>query len=182
MGTTARRALIIGVAFLLAGCSGSASSAATAPASGGGGAGGGNGSGGGNAVFTAQVNFTGDTPVQGSFTDSSTASTGQSCSDYAANGLPFQAGWYGPNPAGGTVGGQAVSVSPVVPYKDFHGAGTYTGSYFIALKIGSTLWVTTSVTVTVNADSSGSLTFADALGGPGTTSESGTMTWTCANG
>ncbi|MHB1475724.1 MAG: hypothetical protein ACYCV4_19295, partial [Dermatophilaceae bacterium] len=145
------------------------------------GGGSGNGGGGSGAVFSAQVNFTGVVPIHGSFTDSSTASTGQSCSDYAANGLPFQAGWYGPNPAGGTVGGQALSVSPSVPYKDFHGAGTYTGNYFIALKIAATLFVTTSVTVTVNGDSSGSLTFANALAGDGST-ESGTMTWTCANG
>ena len=74
------------------------------------------------------------------------------------------------------------SVSPDVPYKDFHGPGTYTSNDFIALKIGSSIYVTSSVTIVVNSDSSGSLAFADAVGGPGTSAESGTMTWTCANG
>ena len=159
MGSTARRALIFGVAVIVAGCS--ASSSTAAPGTGSDSSGGGSG-----IVFSGQVNITGGVAIQGSFTDDSTASIGQSCTDYASTGMPFQAGWFGPNPAGASVGGQALSVSPDVPYKDFHGPGTYAGNYFIALKIGSSIYVTTSVTIVVNGDSSGSLTFADAVGWP----------------
>lgn len=182
MRTEARFALVLGVAIILAGCG--ASTATTAPSTGSPGTG--NGGAGGGIVFTGQVNFTGVIPIHGSFTDSGTASTVQSCGAYATSGLPFRAGWAGPNPdhSPGDVGGQTLSVSPIVPFKDFHGPGTYTSTYFIALKIADNAYTNDSVTIVVNADSSGSLTFANANGGAavGNGAESGTMTWTCANG
>ncbi len=198
MGTTAVRLLICGTAIILVGCTGSTTptttavvgatrgaGATTGPGGGGNAGGGGSASGGGGAngiVFSGQVDFTGGIPIQGSFTDNSPDSLGESCGAYATSGMPFQAGWFGPDPAnGGKIAGQSVSVSPIVPYKDFHGPGTYAKDYFIALKIGTNIYITPSVTIMVNGDSSGSLTFADAVSGPGTSPESGTMTWTCAN-
>jgi hypothetical protein len=191
---TRQRMAVLALAVSLAACT--SSSPTTAPTSAGGQGGNGGGSSApaapsaaisssaGGIVFSGVIKFTGGTPVQGSFTDSDTGSSETSCSGYATGGAPFQSGWIGPDPNGASVGGVAVTVSPHVVFKDFHGPGTYMTTSFLDIEVGSAKYASTSATIVINADSSGSLTFADAPGGsPGSgASESGTMTWTCAAG
>jgi hypothetical protein len=132
--------------------------------------------------FTAQINFAGYAPIQGSFTDSSSASSTTSCTDYASNGMKPLSGWFGPNPNGSTVGGQPVTFSLSVDLKTFHGPGTYKGNAFLGLKIGSDLYTGGANSITVNADGSGSANFSGAQGSAASQVEAGTITWTCSGG
>jgi hypothetical protein len=139
------------------------------------------GAGGGTGItYTAQITFTGLPPIQGSFTDSSSASSATSCTDYASNGMKPLSGWFGPNPNGSTVGGQPVTFSLSIDLSTFHGPGTYKGNSFMGLKIGPDLYTGGANSITVNADGSGSASFSGAQG-PGTSQvEAGTIMWTCS--
>jgi hypothetical protein len=164
----------------LAACSSSASSSPSPNASNG--EEGGGGQGGSGVTFSAQIDFTGFAPIQGSFTDSSTASSATSCSDYASNGMKPIAGWFGPDPSGSTIGGQTVEFSLSVDLNTFRGLGTYPGDSFMALTIGSDLYAGGAKSITINADGSGSATFENAQAAGANQVESGTITWTCSAG
>ena len=176
---TQRWARVLVVTLLSAAMAACSSSASPSPAANGNG---GNGGGGGGITFVAQIVFTGFIPIQGSFTDSSSASSATSCSGYASNGLKPQAGWFGPNPNGSTVGGQPVQFSLSVDLTKFNGPGTYPGNSFLALKIGPDLYIGGANSIVVNADGSGSATFANAQAAAANQIESGKITWTCTGG
>jgi hypothetical protein len=137
---------------------------------------------GAGVTLNAQIDFTGFAPLKGTFADSSIASSATSCTDYATNGLKPVAGWFGPDPAGSTIGGQTVEFTLSVPLNTFHGPGTYPGNSFLALKIGSVLYAGGAKSITINGDGSGSATFENAQGHDANQIESGTITWTCSGG
>jgi hypothetical protein len=170
---------ILAVALLAVAIAACTSSATPSPSANGNNGG---GNGGGGTTFVAQIDFTGFVPIQGSFTDNSLGTTAGSCSDYAKNGLKPDAGWFGPNPSGTTIGGQTVEFSLSVPLPKFTGPGTYLGNFFLALKIGSDIYAGGANSITVNADGSGSATFADAQAARAEQVESGKITWTCPSG
>jgi hypothetical protein len=92
---TQRWARVLVVTLLSAAMAACSSSASPSPGANGNN---GNGGGGGGVTFVAQIVFTGFIPIQGSFTDSSSASSATSCSGYASNGLKPQSVGSGPTP------------------------------------------------------------------------------------
>jgi hypothetical protein len=176
---------VLVVALLSAGLAACSSSATPSPAANGSSVSGGvegGGGGGGGVTFSGQIDFTGFAPLQGSFTDSSTASDATSCGDYATNGEKPVAGWFGPDPSGSTIGGQTVEFLLSIALNTFHGPGTYPGNSFMALKIGSDLYAGGFKSITINADGSGSAAFENAQAAGANQVESGTITWTCSAG
>jgi hypothetical protein len=169
------------VALLSAGLAACSSSATPSPSANGSSVSGGV-QGGTGVTFSGQIVFTGFAPIQGSFTDSSTASDATSCGDYATNGMKPIAGWFGPDPSGSTIGGQTVEFSLSVDLNTFHGPATYPGNSFMALKIGSDLYAGGVKSITINADGSGSAAFENAQAAGANQVESGTITWTCSAG
>jgi len=139
------------------------------------------GGGGAGIVYHAQINFTGFAPIQGTFDDSSLGTDFGSCANFAKSGMNPVGGWAGPSPDGVTIGGQVLTFSLLIGQTQFKGPGTYPGTSFLALKIGSDLYAGGSDSIVVNADGSGSTSFANAQGSGTNMVESGTITWTCSS-
>jgi hypothetical protein len=171
-------AVVLGL--VLAGCS---ASAASNGSNGGGSIAGSGGGGRGTVTFMVTVNWSGPDPVQGTFTDSSTGSGFDSCSQYAtATGVL----WLSPSTNTAQVQGKSIGFAFDVSATTFHGPGTYadtlTGS---GVSVGSdnfTAGHSAMSSVTVKADGSGSASFTDLFGLNTSTEapESGTITWTCS--
>ena len=162
MGST----VVLGL--VLAGCSVSPASNASNSAgggSGGSGASGASGGGGGKVTFTVTVNWSGPDPAQGTFTDSTTGSGYQSCSQYATETGTL---WESPSTNTAQVQGKTIGFLYDVAASAFHGPGTYantlTGS---GVTVGSDTFLgghNVASSVTVNADGSGSASFSDLFG------------------
>jgi hypothetical protein len=128
-------------------------------------------------TFTVQINFTGATSVQGSFT---TPTVGATCKQYATSSLAWTIG-LGPdlgNPI--TVGGQTVNFEISVPQSTFHGTGNYSGNVVSGLTVGLETFAGIDSTMLLNGDGSGNATFSKYIGTTSSATESGTITWTCA--
>jgi hypothetical protein len=128
-------------------------------------------------TFTVQINFTGATSVQGSFT---TPTVGATCKQYATNSLPWTIG-LGPdlgNPL--AVGGQTINFEISVPQSTFHGTGNYSGNVVSGVTIGLDTFAGIDSTMLLNSDASGNATFTKYIGTTSSATESGTITWTCA--
>jgi len=175
--TNAGRLLAIGLFSAgLAACStGSSGTPPPAPA-----ATGNAGGGGAGLVYHAQINFTGFAPIQGTFDDTSLGTDFGSCSDFAKSGMNPVGGWAGPSPTQVSIGGQVVTFSLLIGQTQFKGPGSYPGTTFLGLKIGSDLYAGGSDAITVNADGSGSTSFTNAQGSGSNMVESRTITWTCS--
>jgi hypothetical protein len=169
-------ALAVGV--VLAGCSSSPTPGATGF--------GGQGGGQGEITLTAQVSLGGADRFHGSFTDKEPYA---SCADYLA-GQNTSFGWNGPqtnSPYGSTeVGLQNLGLTIQVPHSVFKGASTYRGGNLFQATVntstGSTIYEGKLSILTINADGSGSLSFANAtlIGLAGGPYEAGIVTWTCS--
>ncbi len=128
-------------------------------------------------TFTVQINFTGASNVQGSFT---TPTVGATCKQYATNSLPWTIG-LGPdlgNPL--AVGGQTINFEISVPQSTFHGTGNYSGNVVSGVTIGLDTFAGIDSTMLLNSDASGNATFTKYIGTTSSATESGTITWTCA--
>ena len=128
-------------------------------------------------TFTVQINFTGATAVQGSFT---TPTVGATCKQYATSSLAWTIG-LGPdlgNPI--TVGGQTVNFEISLPQSTFHGTGNYSGNVVSGLTVGLETFAGIDSTMLLNSDGSGNATFSKYIGTTSSATESGTITWTCA--
>ena len=174
----------VALGLLLAGCSVSpASNSSNGGGNGGGNAGSGGGNAGGKVTFTVTVNWSGPDPVQGTFTDSSTGSGFDSCSQYATEKGVV---WLSPSTNTAQVQGKSIGFAFDVSATTFHGPGTYpdtlTGS---GVSVGSDTFIaghSVMSSVTVNADGSGTASFSDLFGLNTSTEapELGTITWTCS--
>lgn len=89
-------------------------------------------------------------------------------------------GWAGPSPTQVSIGGEVLTFSLLIGQNQFKGPGTYPGTSFLALKIGSDLYAGGSDSIVVNADGSGSTSFTNARGSGTNMVENGTITWTCS--
>jgi hypothetical protein len=128
-------------------------------------------------TFSVQINFTGATGVQGSFT---TPTVGATCKQYATSSLAWTIG-LGPdlgNPI--TVGGQTINFEISVPQSTFHGTGNYSGNVVSGLTVGLETFAGVNSTMVLNSDGSGNAAFTNYIGTTSSATESGTITWTCA--
>ena len=128
-------------------------------------------------TFTVQINFTGATSVQGSFT---TPTVGATCKQYATSSLAWTIGL---GPEVGTpipVGGQTINFLISVPQSTFHGTGNYSGNVVSGVTVGLDTFAGINSTMVLNSDGSGNATFTNYIGTTSSATESGTITWTCA--
>ncbi|HZU75709.1 MAG TPA: hypothetical protein VFA70_03035 [Dehalococcoidia bacterium] len=127
-----------------------------------------------------QINFTGEDPLQGSFTDPQTGSGYSSCTQYATDTNTGH-GWMGPGSVTQPptqVEGKTVTLVMGVAEGAYHGPGTYANA-LTGVIVGSDDFYTGNTSVTVHGDGSGTATFSN-LSGLANGTESGTITWTCA--
>jgi hypothetical protein len=128
-------------------------------------------------TFNVQVNFTGASNVQGSFT---TPTVGATCKQYATSALAWTIGL---GPEVGTpipVDGQNINFLISVPQSGFHGAGAYSGNVVSGVTVGLDTFAGINSTMTLNSDGSGNATFSNYIGTTSSATESGTIAWTCA--
>jgi len=128
-------------------------------------------------TFNVQVNFTGATAIQGSFT---TPTVGATCAQYATSSLAWTIG-LGPdlgNPI--AVGGQTINFEVSVPQSTFHGTGNYSGNVVSGVTVGLDTFAGIDSTMKLNSDGSGNATFSNYIGTTSSAPESGTITWTCS--
>jgi hypothetical protein len=128
-------------------------------------------------TFNVQINFTGASNVQGSFT---TPTVGATCKQYATSSLAWTIGL---GPEVGTpipVGGQTINFLISVPQSTFHGTGNYSGNVVSGVTVGLDTFAGINSTMKLNSDGSGNATFTNYIGTTSSATESGTITWTCA--
>jgi hypothetical protein len=128
-------------------------------------------------TFHVQINFTGATSVQGSFT---TPTVGATCKQYATSSLAWTIGL---GPEVGTpipVGGQTINFLISVPQSTFHGTGNYSGNVVSGVTVGLDTFAGINSTMVLNSDGSGNATFTNYIGTTSSATESGTINWTCA--
>jgi hypothetical protein len=127
-------------------------------------------------TFSVQINFTGASNVQGSFT---TPTVGATCKQYATSSLAWTIGL---GPEVGTpipVGGQTINFLISVPQSTFHGTGSYSGNVVSGVTVGLDTFAGINSTMKLNSDGSGNATFTNYIGTTSSATESGTIAWTC---
>jgi hypothetical protein len=139
-------------------------------------------------VFTGHLEFSGEFAVKGTFEDVLT-SRHETCADYARGLVPATTLLVVPTPSVGTsIGGHTLNYTAGVPINKppvgYHGPATYTGAGALVadLSIDFASFLpgdSASTTITVRANSSGSLSFTGMQDIDTRASESGHVTWTC---